>query len=237
MIACTSISPKHANNDIQLVAVNSWLSLGLKVYSFNNKKECQDLAPLYPNVTFIETHRTLEHHYGKPYVSINAVLDWCKEQKEDNFCLINSDIELRTDKETIKRIEYKMVNTVVLANRVNYDNDYRGSQYLLGIDVFFLHKKFIGIYEQSQFCFGQCFWDYWIPYQASKHSIDVAFIKQNIAYHKNHAAQYSHDHWMKSGQYFIWQNQLYQFHPIQGVGKMSTFVYNYIYNYSKRIEI
>ena len=86
MIACTSISPKHANNDIQLVAVNSWLELGLKVYSFNNKKECEYLATLYPNVTFIETHRTLEHHYGKPYVSINAVLDWCKEQKEDSFC-------------------------------------------------------------------------------------------------------------------------------------------------------
>ena len=156
MIACTSISPKHTNNDIQLKAVNSWIELGIKVYSFNNKQECKDLQPLYPNVIFIETHRTLEHHYGKPYVSINAVLDWCKEQKEDYFCLINSDIELKTDKETIGRIKAKMKDNIVLANRVNYDNDYNGKQYLAGIDVFFLHRNYIGIYEQSQFCFGQC---------------------------------------------------------------------------------
>lgn len=237
MIACTSISPKHANNEIQLKAVNSWIELGLTVYSFNNKKECSELQPLYPNVTFIPTARTMEHHYGKPYVSINAVLDYCRELDEDYFCLINSDIELKTDKETIQRIKDKMPNSIVLANRVNYDTDYNGSQYMAGIDVFFLHKRFIPIYEQSQFCFGQCFWDYWIPYNAAKYNIEVIFVKQNIAFHKNHAAQYSQEHWMKAGQYFIWQNQLYQFHPIQGVGKMSTFVYNYIYNYSKRKEI
>ena len=46
MIACTSISPKHTNNDIQLKAVNSWIELGIKVYSFNNKQECKDLQPL-----------------------------------------------------------------------------------------------------------------------------------------------------------------------------------------------
>lgn len=237
MIACTSISPKHANNDIQLKAVNSLMELGFKVYSFNNKQECKDLEPLYPNVTFIETYRTLEHHYGKPYVSINAVLDWCKEQNEDYFCLINSDIELKTDKATVERIKAKMNNNIVLANRVNYSDEYKGSQYLAGIDVFFLHRKYIEIYEQSQFCFGQCFWDYWIPYRASKYAVDVVFIKQDIAFHKQHNAQYSHDHWLKAGQYFIWQNQLYQFHPIQGVGKMSTFVYNFIYNYSRREQI
>lgn len=99
MIACTSIAPSHINNDIQRIATESWIANGMKVYSFNFPAEVEKLAPLYPNVTFIPTLRTMEHHFGKPYVSINAVLDWCKDQKEDRFCLINSDIELSEDKE------------------------------------------------------------------------------------------------------------------------------------------
>lgn len=237
MIACTSISPKHANNDIQLKAVNSWNDLGLKVYSFNCKKECEQLAPLYPNVTFIETNRTMEYHFGKPYVSINAVIDWAKESEFNEFCIINSDIELKTDIDTINRIKSAMAEKILLCNRVNYDTDYKGTQYLQGIDVFFIHKKWMSIFPQTIFCFGQCFWDYWIPFTASKNGIEVQFIKQDIAFHKNHNVQYSEENWNKTGRYFMWNNDLYQFHPTQGIGKMSTFVFNYIYNYSRRKQI
>lgn len=237
MIACTSISPKHANNDIQLKAVNSWHDLGLKVYSFNCKKECEQLASMYPNVAFIETNRTMEHHFGKPYVQINAIFDWAKQQKEDYFCLINSDIELKTDKDTIVRIASEMNNSILMANRVNYDEDYRGTQYLHGIDVFFIHKKWLDLYPQTIFCLGQCHFDYWIPFTASKHGVNIYFIKQDIAFHKNHNVQYSEENWNKTGRYFMWNNDLYQFHPTQGIGKMSTFVFNYIYNYSRRKQI
>jgi hypothetical protein len=237
MIACTSISPKHANNDIQLKAVDSWHNLGLKVYSFNCKAECDLLAPLYPNVTFIETSRTMEHHFSKPYVQINAIFDWCKEQEDNKLCLINSDIELVTDKETIGRIDSAMDEKMLMCNRVNYDTEYKGSQYLQGIDVFFIHKKYLHLYPQTIFCLGQCHFDYWIPFTASKNGVEVQFIRQDIAFHKNHNVQYSEDNWNKTGRYFMWNNDLYQFHPTQGIGKMSTFVFNYIYNYSKRKEI
>jgi len=86
-------------------------------------------------------------------------------------------------------------------------------------------------------CFGMTFWDYWIPYVALENQIKVYFINQNFAYHKRHAAQYSDDNWRKSGRFFLWESGLYQFDDLAGIGKMSGYVYNYIYTNAKRIDI
>lgn len=237
MVAVTSISPTHLNKDIQALAIKSWIDLGMKAYSFNSESEIELLEEHYRSVTFIKTHRTMEHAYGKPLVSISSVLDFCKDHKEEHFLLINSDIELKTDKPTIERIKGKMVDAIVLGNRVDYEKDYSGHRYLLGIDAFFIHKRYLSLYPQSMHCFGMTFWDYEIPYTALKSGVDVVFLKQDIAYHKIHAFQYSHDNWLKSGRYFLWQHGLYQFNDTKEIGKMSQFVYHYIYNGSKRIEI
>jgi hypothetical protein len=236
MIAITSISPTHTNNDIQSEAIKSWISCGLKVHSFNSPAECKTLSVLYPNVKFIETTRTMEATFRKPYVSLSGIFDWCKKQDDEYFCLINSDIELKTDTETIGRIKAEIQNNkIVLANRVNYDVNHNGNRYLDGIDVFFLSKNIIKIYPETLFCLGQCHFDYYIPYYASLKGYELIFLKQNIAYHKNHSAQYNADDWVKTGQHFMWLTDLWQF--TNQVGKMSKYVYNYIYNASKRVEI
>lgn len=237
MIAITSISPTHINADIQAKAIQSWIDLGMKVYSINNAYECEILEEKYPNVTFVSTHRTMHQAYGKPLVSISAALDFCKDKEENHFCLINSDIELRTDAGTIERVKKKMETSIVLCNRVDYDKDYSGNKYLLGIDVFFIHRNFLYIYPQSMHCFGMTFWDYEIPFTAAKSGVEVTFLKQNIAYHKVHAFQYTADNWQKSGRYFLWQHGLYQFNDRTEIGKMSKYVFDFIYNYSKRVEI
>lgn len=236
MIACTSISPTHINKDIQTEAVNSWINLGMKVYSFNCKAEVMQLKPLYPQVTFIETFRTMDMTYGKPLVAINAVLDWCKDQEDMEFCLINSDIEIRADEGIIGRIREKMGRSIVLCNRNDYieDKNALNNPYLLGIDIFFIHKKWMSFYPQSMHCFGMTFWDYYIPFVALKSGIDVIFVDQKIALHKAHPAQYSNESWLKSGRYFLWEQGLYQFSDTKGIGQMSTYVYNFIYNASKR---
>lgn len=237
MYALTSISPKHTNNDIQLKAIESWIDLGMKVFSFNTPNEVELLQDKYKNVTFITTYRTAESTFVKPYVYVNAILDWAKEQKYNHFCIINSDIELKTDKDTIDRIKKYMEDNIVMCNRVNYDNDYQGNLFLDGIDVFFIHRKYLNLYPQSMYTLGNTHWDYWIPYTATQKGIQVIFVKQDIAYHKNHAAQYNQDAWLKMGRFFQWENGLYQFNTTQGIGNMSKFVYNFIYNSSKRIEI
>lgn len=209
MIAITSISPNHPRNEYQHKAIASWIDLGFDVCSFNGKDEIEQLKDLYPDVVFIETQRTMELTYGKPYVAISAVLDWIKIHHHDYFCIINSDIELRTDAETITRIQSEMDNAIVMANRINYVVDGNNDAInLSGIDVFFIHRKYASMYPQSMFSFGQCFWDYEIPYVAIKNNVPVIFIEQRIAFHKNHKMQYSNKAWMKTLQYFTWHNGL-----------------------------
>ena len=237
MIAVTSISPTHVNKGQQKRAVDSWVKLGIKVYSLNNSIECEQLAKEYLNVKFIPTNRTMEHLYGKPYVMISAAFDFAKTQVDDNICFINSDIELICDEDLINRISKKLENKMILVNRVNHVGDYLGSQYTLGIDVFFIHKKMLSLFNQSMHCFGQCFWDYWVPFKAINSGIEVEFIKQDIAFHLSHDAQYSEDNWKKAGRYFLWENNLYQFCDTTGIAKMSKFIYSFIYNACKRVEI
>lgn len=239
MIAVTSISPTHINAGIQSKAVQSWIDCGMKVYSINCKEECEQLKPLYPDVTFIPTHQTMEQTFKRPYVRINAVLDWAKDQSENHFCIINSDIELKINNVTLIGIENEMEKSIVMSNRVNHNGDYIGAQYLAGIDVFFIHKKWLSYFSQTIFCFGQCFWDYWIPYSANEKGIDTTFVKQNISYHLNHPAQYKHEQWLQTGRYFLWEHGLSQFNSTlpSEVGKANTYVYNYIYTNSKRKEL
>lgn len=237
MKALTSISPYHVNNEQQSKAVKSWIDLGLEVYSFNHYKEIELLKDAYPDVTFIGTYQTMENTFNKPYVRVNAVLDWCKDQMDDHFCIVNSDIELKVN--SLDNIKLEMESSIVMANRVNHNGDYIGGQYTLGIDVFFIHKKWLGAFSQTIFCFGQCFWDYWIPYSASKAGIDTTFIQQDIAYHLNHNAQYNHDQWLKCGRYFQWEQGLYNYQSSMpsDIGRMNQDVFNYIYTTGKRKTI
>ncbi len=238
MITCiTSISPTHTNKDIQRKAIESWVELGMGVVSINSVNECEVLKSQYPNVKFISTSRTMQLTYGKPLVNISAIFDECKNLKSENFCIINSDIELQSDKETIKRIEVEMENNIVLANRINYKEQKNGVKYLLGIDVFFVNKKFLSVFPQSMHALGMTFVDYFIAYTATKSGVQIMFIDQDFAYHKEHEVQYSNDMWLKSGRFFLWESNLYQFSDTQGIGRMSTFVYNYIYNSSIKKRI
>jgi hypothetical protein len=178
----------------------------------------------------------MEHHFGKPYVSIHAVLDWCKNQNEETFCLINSDIELFESKDLIKQVEGS--ETLYIANRHNYNTDKSISTiYRDGIDAFFIHKKHLNVYPQSIFCFGQCHWDYWIPYRAMVAGIDVKYIDNKIAFHKNHKAQYSQDMWQKTGRYFLWENNLYQFDDRHGIPNMSKYVFNILNTGIERVKL
>ena len=158
MIAITSISPTHKNGNIQKQCVNSWLNLGFKVISLNCEAEVSILKDKYLGVEFIVTNRTMEGTYQRPLINLSAVFDKCKEIESDNFVIINSDIEIVSDKETIERIKAEMNNGLVFANRINYDVEKRGTHYLVGIDVFFIHKKFLSIFPQTMNCLGVIFY-------------------------------------------------------------------------------
>jgi len=233
MVAVTSISPKHRNNDIQAIAVKSWIDFGLTVYSFNEPKECEELKPKYPDVIFVPTMRTMQWVFSKPYVSISAIFDYFKYKKSD-ILLINSDIVIKTDINLIQ-IEEKLKDCLILANRINHNGDYKGVKYLQGIDAFFIPYRLLFLYPETLFCLGQCHFDYMIPYQAIRDGYDVYFLENDFIYHLEHPVQYSRDNWMKTGEHFKWIYNLVQFG--NNIGQMSTYVFKYIYNASQRLKL
>jgi hypothetical protein len=212
MIAFTSISPGHKNNESQLRAVHSWAEAGLKVVSMNHPDEIDKLKELYPDfVRFIPTYRTLEKLFEKPYVSINAMLDYAKTMPEHDFVLINSDIILHEAKDVLRKyFEGKCKQGPGVIKRVDFDNDFSdGTTYEYGMDVFLLKREHLNIFPQGIYCMGQTWWDYWVPYSAIQSGLKPFLIPERIAYHKKHPIQYRNDQWFKMTAYFQWENNYF----------------------------
>lgn len=208
MIAITSIAPKHFHNDIQQLCVNSWIEHGLKVFSFNNPTEAEQLKKLYPKVTFIETHRTMQHRLKKPYVQVNAALDWIKENNHENILIINSDIMLNSAAEKLKQGFALTDKGIAFAHRIDYETEISQpkEKMMWGLDIFFLNKKHVDIFPQTLYCFGQTHWDYWFPYTAKTAGLQVTEIDLP-AYHKLHPTQWDEYSYFMYGQYAIWDLQ------------------------------
>lgn len=222
MIFCTSLSPSHKNKDVQQTAVDSWSKFG-KVYSFNSAEEIIKLK--YKGVKFIETERTMQHTFKKPYVSVSAIIDWAKK-KNDDICIINSDIELICSDSLMEKIKKALKTSLVLANRNDYDTDKKKSEtYLRGLDVFFLSKKHLDIYPQSTLCLGQCHFDYWIPYKAIFAKVPVIILQNKIALHKKHSVQYSYANWLQTAKTFAAENKFSH----TDMPRMTELLFKFIY--------
>lgn len=200
MIALTSITPSHINENIQEIAVNSWLKLGFEVFSFNGAKEIEILKPKYPQVTFIESP-TYESIYGKPKVGIDSILEF--EHEDSERCVINSDIILIDSKNVFPKIRERLPDEATIVQRLDFINDVnKCNTFRSGIDVFFLHKNYLHLINGKGFVMGECYWDYQVPYSLLTNHKKVHLLKEPFAYHRMHNTQYGINHWHNLGMYF-----------------------------------
>jgi len=232
MLAITSLSPGHKNKENQSLAIQSWVDNGINVVSINGTDEIEQLKTQY-EVQFIPTFQTMERNYGKPYVSINAMLDFCKalahKGEEKDFILINSDIILKDAKDVLKKYFATKCNEgVAVCKRQDYSApDFSDAhEYEFGMDMFLLKDKWLDIYPQSLYCMGQTWWDYWIPFRAIRSNVKVFMIKEKIAYHKQHDIQYNEAEWKHMTNFFQFENS---FHYGRSTpGRITSMVYNEI---------
>lgn len=185
--------------------MDSWLNLGYDVYSFNCPSEVSLLSPKYPSVKFIATHRTNEHIWKKPLVSINAFIDWAKDntEKYDGIILTNSDILVDDKHNEIPRLIKKAEHGLEFFNRWNYvDDTSKAKAYGHGFDVFIINKKYYSLFPQSMFCMGSTWFDYAIPYWYLKNDKLIFNEGYSIFYHKEHQNQYSAKDWERMTIYF-----------------------------------
>lgn len=197
MIIITSLSPGHRNAENQIAAVESWKKLGCPIYSMNSAQEVYKLKDIYKGVEFIETHKTIYDLVKKPMVSINAMIDFAIEKDED-LCLINSDIILRD-------IPHLNMDGITLLVRHDYIEDMdKATVFPHGFDCFFIPKKFLKIFPPSIYAMGVSHWDHWIPLRAIQYKVPL-YSHNGYIFHKWHETQYHLSEWEKIAEYFKWE--------------------------------
>lgn len=203
MIAITSIAPGHKNFMNQFVAVNSWHDMGFNVVSMNRPEEIKQLRHKFPDVVFVPTLATMEHVYGKPNVTISAMMEYLQSRGSSHVMIINSDIIIYDSWDRHKFILDNATRGVVVLSRYDFDEEYKeGKKFQNGFDAFVMDRNYLSIFPETQLCMGQCFWDYWLPYQAVLNKVPI--FKENKAYifHKRHETQYSAKHYQIAGETF-----------------------------------
>lgn len=230
MVAITSISPGHKNFDSQLNAVKSWVKAGYKVVSLNSKEEIATLKQ-FKDVEFVETNRTNQRLFKKPYVVISAIIDYLKSRSEDHFLIINSDIIINDVMQFTTNLKDISETGIIIMNRHDFNDHMEdGIRYDRGFDGFFINKKWLEIFPQSVLCLGQCFWDFWVPYQAVLAGVPIYRLNELYLFHKRHTIQYSNENWLATGE--IFRGELApidkQITKFKDVPRMSAHVYNTI---------
>ena len=201
MIIVTSLNPSHICKENQSVAIASWNRLG-KCFSLNDSSEIKDLD--YKGIRIIRSHRTISRIIGKPLITINAIIDFAIDKKQDLF-IVNSDIiisglpELRQD-------------GVTLFSRYDYTDEMNdGIKFEAGFDGFYIPYKFLGLFSPSVFSLGAAWHDYWTPFVCIHYNIPLYQAANKHLFHKKHATQYNHDEWLRLGEYFRWEFEIDKF--------------------------
>ncbi|MGL5082744.1 MAG: glycosyltransferase family 2 protein [Microcoleaceae cyanobacterium] len=205
IVLVTSIAPKGFEK--QSAAIDSWISLGFKVISLNNYEEVQQLQPLYEGIKGIEFHtvsRDARQEAGRPLVYVDDVFQYLRENGTDICGIINSDIQLKADRNFMSFVLDHAKESMVFGSRVDIDAQEHldGEVFIHGFDVFFLNKDFLNLFPPSKFCLGLPWWDYFVPCMMLQQGVQLKYLSPTVAYHVKHPANYSDELWKKMGIHF-----------------------------------
>lgn len=230
----TSISPSHANENAQAIAVASWIEHGYIPVSFNSPDEVIRLSPLYPFVKFVECHRTGQGLYKAPYALVNAFIDYARETRQDNAFIVNSDIAISDPEGLLSTYMERAETRLVFANRYDHNGDNQNPTiYEHGFDAFLIHRNYFDVLPQSVFAMGQTWWDYWIPYRFIQEKVPIELVKEPIFLHHRHAIQYHQKEWERMTEHFVWMEK-YSKQPYVSNGRNAQRVTNEVYRTIKQ---
>ena len=180
----TSIAPKNIEH--QLKCINSWVLQGFLVTSVNCREEVAKIESYFPNVEFITVNRDAKYETGLPLVYIDDLLGVARESHEKVVGFVNSDI-------IIEGLNYdKLIDFVnmglVYGHRmdINPFSSPFSESYRLGIDCFFIHKKFIDCLSGNDLIMGRTWWDFLFPCQALARGLKIFQLNPCPTFHLWH---------------------------------------------------
>ena len=197
MIILTSLSPKHSNGANQTAAISSWNKIA-KCFSLNAPEEEKDVINSYPGISIITTDRTMQHLYNKPLVNINEFFHVASKLYDD-LLITNSDI-------IIKDIPAFKQDGITVFSRYDYIEDIiKCKKFENGFDVFYIPKKYLGIFPPSIYALGACWHDYYTPLTAINKGIPVYTFNTPYSFHKIHSVHYPQQEYFDIGEIFRWE--------------------------------
>tara|TARA_R110001599_G_scaffold162606_6_gene351929 strand:+ start:1894 stop:3255 length:1362 start_codon:yes stop_codon:yes gene_type:complete len=209
MLFLTSFSPDSNAYESQSIAIKTIQQLpGSRLISFNHSSEAVAIRKFYPTVEVYTTHFTAEALYKKPYVRINAFLNWVKNNKDiETFTLINSDIVIDSNPKKWSVIEEIVKGgTHIICKRYDFDNYgdiMNAKQQEWGIDMFVLNRKHLKFLDDDIYAMGQPYWDYWLPFSLFSNGVRVMKIfNTKLIFHKLHKQRWADNTWHVLARHF-----------------------------------
>lgn len=202
-LVATSINP-YSKIEYQKLCFNKWKSSGVKVKTFNTKKECEVLLQLGFDRLEIEEIDVSESGldlFGKEMPRIMPILERLRREGFNNIILVNSDIYPSVNADPSLLIS-KFGDLVCLTRNECVDvgchqyidsNPYRG-----GLDIFFftnhgldlVTKKLLVSDVASRMTFGIPGWDYYLAHFMLQIN-ENAILDSEVFLHQSHKTTYA----------------------------------------------
>ena len=181
--------------------------------SINSAAEIPDLARDYADVTLIAAPTTAERIAGKPVPYIHDLLKALRQAcvshgaplADCTVGIINADIHLRIPANRIGALTDAARYGLVLGPRVDVPTAEAMDRftptgketYAVGYDYFLMSAAMLDDFNDSPFCIGMPFWDYWMPLMAMLKGRPLTAVLAPVALHVDHETQ--------------WDNSIYVF--------------------------
>jgi len=207
LFLATSLVP-GADRALQTAAVQSWRDAGFTVMSVNGAAEIATLTRDYPHVTFVTAPTTAEKLAGKPVPYIHDLMKSLRAAcvahgaslADCTVGIINADIHFRMPAQATAALLASARDAVVLGPRVDVATQaaldaFRPSgheTYSVGYDYFLMSGNVLADFNDSPFCLGMPFWDYWLPLIALLKGRPLKTMLAPVALHVGHETRWDH---------------------------------------------
>ncbi len=201
----TSIPPKLSRSDAgqpvgasyQKLCIQSWIDCGFLIFSVNHADEIRDLAPQYPQVTFIGADDNASELTGRKNPYLYDLLSVLERRAEAVVGIVNSDILLEPSPAWRSGLAALARDAVVVGQRLDTAAIVDGAlqTYPWGFDYFFFDRTGVAAVLASSraFAMGLPWWDYWLPVALALTgpSRRIVALERPAAMHLTHTPTYS----------------------------------------------
>lgn len=194
----TSLHP--GSEDIQKIAMQTWLDAGFYIVSLNALDTIAQLKPKFPDIEFIATIKDGREQHGKPFIYFDDILSYFANRAIPICGIISPDLCLM-DNTFHELIKQETPGSFVFGSRIDVDSlsSPQGQFYNIGFDYFFFDRQIIPYYPQQNFCLGLPWCDYWAVIVPLMRKLPVKRITAPVALHVKHPPSGDVNSWLKLG--------------------------------------